>query len=621
MHLSWATITKSMKNLISTICLTFVGVLIFSLVQGADASVAFATPASVDEIFFDKLLAEAGTSRSQIMPDKIFQTNKGEERGQNLYFSISNEMMDKPLKEAVKKAVREFSIPHPKTGSAVFFTEDEWRAIYLSGSTAAIKTNLGVDNQAMINQYYDMMIEYVEDEIDNFRFMSELKSLSSSTEIATDLLLPDLEIMELILFGQVQASEYDNARSSVGLPPISTYGDSESSDTATHTTSAGAPADTSSSASSTTPVSHKAPSDQSFADDKKEFPTPVSESSAVLYNPTGLNPLQCGSDTNIGDAFDDYLEELPPENPFTDFIPPREGETSSDVEESEDGTPKKSPTGKKDTSAGGSDDDSEVSSEDDFEEIEPAEKHDWINEEFCTEGQKIFCIEVRFINNGQECTFGEGSDNTCAEIGFGGGGGGSSNTSSGYFETDNCIACHTQFLLENMDLLLSKTLTPSKAPGNLLESGKCKKSFGKVKPSLNIYAIKKPIPSPEDSNPLFQSSNPFEDFRREMNEGYGFGKGKRADAVTKHVAAFSETRSSASIFGEIDDVVQAREAELEFNEEMGVLQQQMDAYAKGYKDVSLQIERTTSFFSALSDMGVNINENSCEALRGKKTCE
>lgn len=618
MHLSGATITKSMKNLISTICLTFVGVLIFSLVQ---MEVAYAT-SSVDEIFFDKLLAEAGTSRSQIMPDKIFQTNKGEGRGKNLYFSISNEMMDKPLKEAIKKAVREFSIPQAKTGSAVFFTEDEWRAIYLSGSTAAIKTNLGVDNQAMINQYYDMMIEYVEDEIDNFRFVSELKSLSSSTEIATDLLLPDLEIMELILFGQVQASEYDDARASVGLPPISTFAESESADTATGTTPAGTPADTSSSASSTTPVSHKAPSDQSFADDKKEFPTPVSESSAVLYNPTGLNPLQCGSDTNIGDAFDDYLEELPPENPFTDFIPPREGETSNDVEESEDGTLKKSPTGKKDTSGSGSDDDSVVSSEEDFKEIEPAEKHEWINEEFCTEGRKIFCIEVRFINNGQECEFGEGSANNCASIGLGTGGtGGSTNSSSGYYETDNCIACHTQFLLENMDLLLSKTLTPSKAPGNLLESGKCKKSFMKVKPSLNIYAIKKPIPSPEDNNPLFQSSNPFEDFRREMNEGYGAGKGERADAVTKHVAAFSETRSAASIFGEIDDSVQARSAELEFNEEMGILQQQMDTYAKGYKDVSMQLERMTSYASATADMGMDINENSCEALRGKKTCQ
>lgn len=608
-----------MKNLISKIGLIFASVLIFNLVQVGDALAT--APASLDEVFFDKLLAEAGTSRSQIMPDKIFQTNKGDERGQNLYFSISNEMMDKPLKEAIKKAVREFSIPHPKTGSAVFFTEDEWRAIYLSGATAAIKTNLGVDNQAMINQYYDMMIEYVEDEIDNFRFMSELKSLSSSTEIATDILIPDLEIMELILFGQVQASEYDNARASVGLPPTSTYAESESQDTA-HTSSTVTPADTSSTSLLTTSKNYKAPADQSFADDKKEFPSPTSESSAVLYNPTGLNPLQCDSDSNIGDAFDDYLEELPPENPFTDFIPPRGDETSDDGEESEDGTPKKSPTGKEDTSASGSDDDSEVSSEDDFEEIEPAERHDWINEEFCTEGQKIFCIEVRFINNGQECEFGEGSANNCASIGLGAGGtGGSTNSSSGYYETDNCIACHTQFLLKNMDLLLSKTLTPSKAPGNLLESGKCKKSFGKVKPSLNIYAIKKPIPSPEDSNPLFQSSNPFEDFRREMNEGFGAGKGERADAVTKHVSAFSETRSAASIFGEIDDSVQARSAEIEFNEEMGVLQQHMDTYAKGYKDVSLQIETLNSLISATSDMNRDINENSCEDLRGKKTCQ
>ena len=190
-----------------------------------------------------------------------------------------------------------------------------------------------------------------------------------------------------------------------------------------------------------------------------------------------------------------------------------------------------------------------------------------------------------------------------------------------YAENDNCVACHMEFMLANMDLLLSKTLTPSKAPGNLLESGKCKKGFLDVKPSLNIYAIKKPIPAPENNNPLFQSSNPFEDFTREINEGYGFGKGGRRDATTRHIVAFSDSRSASSIFAEIDDANIRKEKELAFNREMALLQQDMNMAVQGYGDVSMQLEQLNSLISAIDQMIIDINAQSCEDLRGKKTCE
>ncbi|MDP4007835.1 MAG: hypothetical protein Q8P68_01455 [Candidatus Peregrinibacteria bacterium] len=599
-----------MKNLISKISVIFIGLLVLSLVQVSHAYALEATQ-SVDEILFDKLLAESSTSRSAIKPDTIWESSKGNERGQNLYLSVTNEMSDKPLKEAIKTASREFSLPNAKTGEQVFFTEAEWRDIYLKGTTASISENLSLVNNSIKDTYANTMIQYIEDEMDNNRFLAELTADSAATEIATDMLMPDFEFMELILFGQIEASTYDNARAAVNLPPTSTLAESESGDTA-HTSSEAAATESSASTAS----APKSPADQSFADDAKEFPTTSSESSAILYNPTGLNPLQCDSDTNIDDALDDYFGDLPPKNPFSDLIPPRTGDgTSEPPVDSDGGRP---PTAD-DTGSFDGTDDSDTTAEDGFDEIAPAEGHDWINEELCITDSKIFCIEVRFINNGQECEFGEGSTNNCA--GIGPGLAGSGNSQSGYAETDNCIACHAKFMLENMDLLLSKTLTPSKAPGNLLESGKCKKGFLKTKPSLNIYAIKKPIPAPQESDPLFQSNNPFEDFRREMTEGFGFGKGERADAVTRHTVAFSGTRNASSIFAEIDDANVAREKELAFNKEMALLQQDLDSYAKGYGDLSMQIETTTSLVSALDQMNNDINANSCEALRSKKTCD
>src|SRR3990167_8333552 len=95
-------VNKYMRKLIFKISLTFMSVLILNLVQFEDAFAI--APTSVDEIFFDKLLAEAGTSRTAINPDQMWAANRGDARGQNLYLSISNEMVDKPLEEAIKKA-------------------------------------------------------------------------------------------------------------------------------------------------------------------------------------------------------------------------------------------------------------------------------------------------------------------------------------------------------------------------------------------------------------------------------------------------------------------------------------------------------------------------------------
>ncbi len=545
-----------------------------------------ATSQTGNEILFDMLLAKSETTRSEIKIDKLFEPAKGKDQGQNLYLSVLNDSVDKPLKDALKVASQEMSLPHSKTGEAVFFSEDEWREVYIDSKTSALSSTLGLsDDSIMLISYQNGMIEFLEDQIENNRFKSELKRESTSSEITERILIPDIEQMELILFGQIDASEYDNARAAVGLPPLSTFAESESVDTSE-------PISEESSTSSETAVASldRPPADQSFADDRREFPEiPSSHSSAVLYNPTGLNPLQCESDSNIGDAFDDYLDDLPDVNPFDDFEFPR---TADDEDTEYDSS------GDDDSHSYETDEDPEFGEEeesditDEFDDIEPAPGHDWNVTIPCNQ---IFCIEIEFVDTED----GRGL----------------------YKSNDNCVACHMQYMLANMDLLLAKTLTPSKAPGNLMESGKCKKGFLGIKPNINIYPIKKPIPSPQDTNPLFQSTNPFESFMREMNEGYGFGKGDRVDGITRHTVSFNENKTSYSIFSEIDDATAARQRELDLNRDMALLEQDLTMQTQSYKDVSMELERLNSYISSLDQATTDINENACEALRSKKTCE
>ena len=558
---------------------------------------------SLDEQFFDMVLADQGVSRSTIKPEQMWDKSKGDNSGQNLYLMMYNEIQDKPLKDAIATISSTVSFTNA-IGEEVFFTENEWRDVYIRGRTGVIQERLGGGSLA-VNSYYQVMRSYVDKEIEHNSFLAEMKQHASSTEIFVDGdlansgfdLVADTQIIELILFGSVEESNYDEARSASGLPPIPSAANEEftSENESLKGSSESISEGESETGSTITGVTFP-PADQSFADDTDEFPSTSSESAAVLYNPTGLHPLQCDTDSNIGNAFDDYIAELPGENPFADFVPPSKDEVEDDDSGDTDGTGDDGDRDDRidggDDGGGSGDEDSPNPAEDAFDDVEPAPGHDWKQPSLCND---IICIEVEFINNED----GRGT----------------------YKANDNCVACHVDFMLANMDLLLSKTLTPSKAPGNLLESGKCKKGFLQITPSLNIYAVKKPIPTPPDDGAIFQSSNPFEDFVREVTEGYNTGNSGKVDRYTRNIVQFSEDRSTSSVFAEIDNATATAQAELNENREMVILQQRIAAKANMHQDVSAKLEEFHTLIGATQQMFRDINSDSCEALRGKKTCE
>ena len=440
-----------MKNLLLKICLIAISVLVSTSTAYAVADDG-SNVLSLDEQFFELLLADQQVTRPNIDPKKIWAQNKGDNRGQNMYMMILNEVDDKPFKDAIEELSTTISFPHSKTGEEVFFSQEDWKNIYVGRSMAPITQKLGLGINAA-NAYHSIMLSYVTQQVNSNEFVNNLraKSMASTIFMDGDLtnsgfdLINDLDIIELILFGSIEEGPYDRALGSVGLPPRPTLGGENFTSASGEIITGDLSSESSGASTSSTVASVFPPADQSFADDEKEFPEATSKKAAMLYNPTGLHPLECETDNNIGEAVDDYIDDLPNGNKFEIPKPDKgDGEDSGDRDDSSE-TAEKDDSGdaKGDDDGHSVDDDAESSPEDTFDDIDPAKEYEWETPTLCN---GIYCIEIIFANDED----GRGT----------------------YKANDNCIACHMEFLLANMERLLSKTLTPSKAPGNLFEKAK-----------------------------------------------------------------------------------------------------------------------------------------------------
>ena len=120
---------------------------------------------------------------------------------------------------------------------------------------------------------------------------------------------------------------------------------------------------------------------------------------------------------------------------------------------------------------------------------------------------------------------------------------------------------------------------------------------------------------------MFQSSNPFEDFQREMSEGYGTGKGGKVSRFTKHIVQYSENRTLSSVLTEVDKAASTTQAELDTNREISNIQQAINIKVQKHQDISAGLEQTSTYFSSMGQSLAEVNSGACEALRGKKSCE
>ena len=116
----------------------------------------------------------------------------------------------------------------------------------------------------------------------------------------------------------------------------------------------------------------------------------------------------------------------------------------------------------------------------------------WDRELPCDE---IFCIVVELIEGDAGVSTGEDDDNS-------------------YEKTDDCIACHISYIKQKLEETLSKPVAPSKVPMNNFEDGTCKEAGNKINLDINVYAIKKPIFTPENDSTPDASAKAVEDLKQ-----------------------------------------------------------------------------------------------------------
>lgn len=99
------------------------------------------------------------------------------------------------------------------------------------------------------------------------------------------------------------------------------------------------------------------------------------------------------------------------------------------------------------------------------------EKGDWTRPVPCTER---FCIRINLVTGSWGSTEGNVPE-------------------AAYEETENCIACHVQYIQQRMDEMLSHSLVPSTVSTNVFEPAICKIPGDSVQLDLNVYTVKQPI--------------------------------------------------------------------------------------------------------------------------------
>ncbi len=214
------------------------------------------------------------------------------------------------------------------------------------------------------------------------------------------------------------------------------------------------------------------------------FKTPEASDEVDLAEEAPINPYVCYGDEDLANALSAY-EAAPPDT--GDALPEVNQDSGIDYEIGDEGAPEVPDSGTStETDGSGSDAGSGSSSEtasnpyevdlgsafekldDLLSSFEDFNKSNWTRDLPCND---IYCIEVKFV-----------SETDGAEV-----------DTEAYEETDNCIACHVQFIKERLEETMSKSLVPSKITMNWFEDATCKEAGKMINLDLNVYAIKKPI--------------------------------------------------------------------------------------------------------------------------------
>ncbi len=227
----------------------------------------------------------------------------------------------------------------------------------------------------------------------------------------------------------------------------------------------------------------------------------------------------------------------------------------------------------------------------------------------------VFCLSVRFIKKPATAT---------------------------YQETDNCIACHVQKIVEKLKYTTNHNLLPGKASGNLLEPGLCKNAIslqlGSV--GLHFYTSFKPILTPTNDD-LIYGTNIGQEWEKFLNTYKPFKSPTKpkdpnalleappdvTDVATKAALAFAAPDAT---FDEINKAVQEQVNLINQNinkaTAVAEVSPMTDSNSGFYQGIQRELDQMNFYFDQFRTVLQSINEQTdgvdgaCLKLKDKKEC-
>lgn len=188
---------------------------------------------------------------------------------------------------------------------------------------------------------------------------------------------------------------------------------------------------------------------------------------------------------------------------------------------------------------------------------------------------KVFCLKVRFINR----------------------------PDPQYEPTQNCVQCHVQNIVERLRATAATGLTPGKVSGNFMEPSMCKKSLFNSGVSLNFIPVAMPIKTPGAAR-LITGVDLGKEFEAFMKRTWGVEPERNFEQRLEQKVKYESTtistpgRTSQDIF---DEALASYEDELEkISEslERSYLYSQFNGSTNFYQSMRYELDQMSVFFES-----------------------
>ncbi|GEM_PF-4556367 len=227
---------------------------------------------------------------------------------------------------------------------------------------------------------------------------------------------------------------------------------------------------------------------------------------------------------------------------------------------------------------------------------------------------------------------------------------------SAFQDTDNCIACHFEKMNDAFKKAVSHNLVPSKATGNLIEAPKCKRSMFNLK--QNIILIPQPILTPPNDDLITKGdflknwidyvekyhANPGQcqklkaatdrneerDLSTKIAEVISLGqvcdsdKDERAEAASRELEKSIAGTDQQKILNEIQKQVEAKKQGAAAFLKQHRLQHDAGNQATQFTVLLNEIDTMNSYFKAFENLYEQLisgeSDSPCKTLVNKETC-